>query len=146
MASVVVRSEPDRPLATVVEAGEHLLVADEPLEAGGDDLGPNPYELLLAALGSCTAMTLRLYARRKGWPLERVEIRLAHGRRQAGEGDEAPLGERIERITREIRLEGPLDAAQRGRLLEMAERCPVHRTLTGRVEIVDGATDGSAAE
>ena len=137
MATVVVRSEPNRPLATVVEAGGHVLVADEPIAAGGDDLGPTPYELLLAALGSCTAMTLRLYARRKGWRLERVEIRLSHGRRPAGAADDAPLGERIDRIDREIRLDGPLDAVQRARLLEIAGRCPVHRTLLGRIEIVD---------
>ncbi|HET7094580.1 MAG TPA: OsmC family protein [Thermomicrobiales bacterium] len=145
MARVTARSEPGRALTTVVEAREHRVVADEPADVGGDDLGPGPYELLLAALGACTVMTVELYARRKAWPLERVTMRLDHGRRAADVEDLAPLGTRIDRITYEIDLEGPLDATQRQRLLEIAARCPIHRSLTGPVEIVPGHVPAAAA-
>ncbi|HEU5431597.1 MAG TPA: OsmC family protein [Thermomicrobiales bacterium] len=145
MARVTARSAPGRALTTIVEARQHRVVADEPAEAGGDDLGPGPYELLLAALGACTVMTVELYARRKAWPLEQVTIRLDHSRRAAGAGEEAPAGARIDRITYDIDLEGPLDATQRERLLQIAARCPVHRTLTGPLEIVPGHVPATAA-
>jgi putative redox protein len=119
-----------------VDAGPHRLRSDEPASAGGGDAGPSPYDLLLAALGSCTAMTIGLYARNKRWPLERVSVRLAHTREHAKDCvdcEERPA--RIERIERRIALSGPLDAAQRTRLIEIAEKCPVHRTLTDGIEI-----------
>jgi uncharacterized OsmC-like protein len=126
-----------RGLAQTIHAGSHLLKADEPADAGGTDTGPSPYQLLLAALGSCTSMTLALYARRKQWPLEGVSVRLSHQSVHATDcascdSTEVP----VLRVTREIALRGALDAAQRARLLEMADRCPVHRTLTGRIEVV----------
>ena len=135
MAEVTARNEPGRPLAVVVDTGVHRLIADEPVAVGGDDLGPGPYELLLASLASCIVMTLELYARRKGWPLEGVEVRVRHGRRDALPEDDLPAGRRIDRITYAVDLAGPLEEDQRPRLLELAARCPVHRTLTGRIEI-----------
>ena len=135
MAEVTARNEPGRPLAVVVDTGVHRLIADEPVAVGGDDLGPGPYELLLASLASCIVMTLELYARRKGWPLEGVEVRVRHGRRDALPEDDLPAGRRIDRITYAVDLAGPLEEDQRTRLLEIAARCPVHRTLTGKIEI-----------
>ncbi|MCB9880505.1 MAG: alpha/beta fold hydrolase [Planctomycetes bacterium] len=123
-----------------VTAGRHRLLADEPENFGGDDRGPTPYDLLLAGLGACTSMTLHMYARRKKWPLERVSVDLSHERVHAKDCADCERGAeyeaRIERITRRLRIEGPLDAEQRARLLEIADRCPVHRTLEGVPEIV----------
>jgi uncharacterized OsmC-like protein len=116
-----------------VTVGPHSLAADEPADRGGADAGPTPYELLLAALGSCTSMTLSVYARRKQWPLERVVVRLTHARVHAEDcvNCDDPA-RRLERIERSITLVGDqLTAEQRARLLEIAERCPVHKTLAG---------------
>ena len=121
-------------LRTEMEAGGHTVVADEPEDLGGTDAGPTPYDLLLAALGGCTAMTLRMYADRKGWPLEGVAVRLSQDRSHATDCEEYETEEgRIDRIKREVDLEGPLDEKQRRRLLEVADMCPVHRTLKGEV-------------
>jgi putative redox protein len=115
----------------------HSVIADEPVPEG-DDLGPTPYELLLSALGACTSMTLHHYARHKGWDLRQVQIELSHERsyREDCENCEDPTA-RIDVIERRIRLEGDLSGEQRARLLEIAERCPVHRTLAGEIEIRD---------
>jgi uncharacterized OsmC-like protein len=116
--------------------GRHSLVADEPIASGGEDAGPNPYELLLMSLGACTSMTLRLYARRKQWPLSRIAVRLSHQRIYARDCAECETKTGfVDRIERELVLEGPLDAAQRARLLEIADMCPVHRTLTSEINI-----------
>jgi uncharacterized OsmC-like protein len=116
--------------------GRHRLLADEPSAQGGGDSGPNPYELLLMSLGACTSMTLRLYARRKQWPLSRIAVRLSHRRIYARDCAECETKTGfVDRIEREIVLEGPLDAAQRARLMEIADMCPVHRTLTSEVNI-----------
>jgi putative redox protein len=119
-----------------VEAGGHYLVADEPASAGGLGSGLNPYDLLLAALGACTSMTLRLYAERKGWPLERVRVGLDHRRIHAEDcaDCETKVG-LVDEISREIEIKGPLDDGQRERLMEIADRCPVHRTLTSEIVI-----------
>jgi putative redox protein len=137
VATVTVETEPGRLFATRVMGLVHTLVADEPAPEG-DDLGFSPYELLLAALGSCTAMTLEMYARRKAWPLEQVRITLVFDRVHVGDAEncEQP-SKRIDQITREIELLGPLDEEQRRRLLEIAGKCPVHKTLTSGPTIVD---------
>ena len=117
--------------------GRHALIADEPVSAGGKDAGPNPYELLLTSLGACTSMTLRLYARRKQLPLTRVSVRLRHSRIHAEDcADCETKTGFIDRIEREIEIEGALNPQQRQRLLEIANMCPVHRTLMGEISIV----------
>lgn len=119
---------------TEIMAGGHALLADEPESAGGTNTGPTPYDLLSASLGACVAMTLRMYADRKGWPLEKVSVRLEHGRVHAADGHRCEERRvRIDRIVSKVGLEGPLDEGQRNRLLEIAERCPVHRTLDAGV-------------
>jgi putative redox protein len=137
MTRDVVVTSTDKPFEQSVALGPHRLVADEPSAFGGMDVGPNPYDLLLAALGTCTSMTLNLYARRKQWPLERVVVRLRHQRLHVEDCDrESDPGCRLERIERAITLLGAgLTAAQRERLLEIADHCPVHKTLTGKLEI-----------
>jgi putative redox protein len=135
MTTVIVKGDATG-LAQEIETGRHRLVADEPVEAGGTDTGPSPYELLLAALGACTSMTLSMYARRKQWPLERVTVRLRHDKIHAKDCAECETKEgMLDRIEREISLTGPLDAEQRERLLAIANRCPVHRTLVSEVDI-----------
>ena len=121
-----------------IKAGHHKIIADEPREAGGTDEGPDPYQLLLAALGTCTAMTLQIYARRKQWPLERVEVSLSHDRIYAKDCEECVSKEdKISRIERYISLTGELSDEQKSRLLEIARRCPVHQTLTSEISIKD---------
>ena len=122
--------------AQEIRTGTHQLLSDEPASEGGTATGPGPYDLLLAALGSCTSMTVSLYARRKQWPLESVRIRLRHSRVHAADcADCAEKPTLLDRIDRDIELIGPLDDAQRARLLEIADRCPVHRTLTSEIDI-----------
>jgi len=117
-------------------AGAHQLVADEPLKAGGTDTGPGPYDLLLAALGACTSMTLAMYARRKGWPLETVTVSLNHSREYAGDCRDCDTKQGLlDRIDRKIQVRGPLTTEQKQRLLEMADKCPIHRTLTSDIDI-----------
>jgi len=135
MASVIVRGGATG-FAQEIETGQHRLAADEPVEAAGTDTGPSPYELLLAALGACTSMTISMYARRKQWPLGGVTVRLQHARIHAQDCAECETKEgMLDRIDREIDLTGPLSAEQRQRLLEIANRCPVHRTLVSEIDI-----------
>ena len=116
-------------LAEEIEVAGHRIRSDEEVEKGGEDTGATPHELLLAALGSCTAMTLKVYAERKGWPLEDVKVTL-----------NAVNGEGGYIISRQVAIRGALDAEQRQRLLEIADKCPVHRTLMG--EIIINTTPG----
>jgi putative redox protein len=120
-------------LQILIQAGPARFVADEPLALGGLDLGPTPHDLLCAALAACTAQTLRLYVGRKGWPLERVHVAVTH-ERQAGA---IPA----DRFMRTLVLQGPLDADQRARLLEIAEHCPVHRLLTSGAAVSTQLTE-----
>jgi len=133
---VIVEDAPTGAFTEIVRAGRHVLTADEPQAVGGNDLGPGPYEYLLAALGTCTAMTIRMYARQKGWPLAKVTVRLNHARVHAEDCATCETREgKIDRMERVLSLEGPLDDAQRQRLLEIANKCPVHRTLMAEVTI-----------
>lgn len=135
MSEVVVVSDPSQGRwVQRVEAGAHSFVADE-RKPTGDDLGPDPYTLLLASLGTCTAMTLQMYASHKQWPLESVTVRLRYERThvQDCESDDEPR--RLHRIDRALELGGSLTDEQRERLVQVAERCPVHRTLTEEKEI-----------
>jgi uncharacterized OsmC-like protein len=117
-------------------AGRHWLTVDEPVSFGGGDAGPNPYELLLAGLGACTSMTLRIYAAREKLPLVGVRVRLRHSRIHAVDCAACQTQEgRITRIEREIELDGPLDDRERQLLLAVADRCPVHRTLVSEIDI-----------
>lgn len=119
-----------------VEVGPHHFLADEPVRAAGLDTGPSPYELLIAGLGACTAMTLRLYAGQKSLPLTGVSVTLRHSKIHAADCATCETKEgRLDRIDRTIALDGPLDDAQRARLLAIADKCPVHRTLTSEIEI-----------
>jgi putative redox protein len=128
--------------ANDVVVGRHRLRADEPRDAGGDDTGPSPYGYLSAALGACTSMTLRMYADRKQWPLERVSVTVAHAKIHAVDCEECETKTgQIDRFDRTLRLSGPLSAEQRSRLIEIAERCPVHRTLHGEVQVRTRITD-----
>jgi putative redox protein len=122
--------------AQTIVAGTHTLVGDEPVTAGGTDTGPSPYEFLLSALGTCTSMTVAMYARRKQWPLEEVAVTLAHSRIPAAECADCETKEgMVDQILCDLELIGPLDAEQRARLREIADRCPVHRTLRSEIRI-----------
>jgi len=127
-----------------ISIGPHQLVADEPKDVGGGGAGPTPYELLLSALGACTNMTLRMYADRKGWPLKEIRVVLTHSRDYARDCAECDAqATMVDRIDREITLLGELSEEQQERLLEIADRCPVHRTLTSIVQIHTRLVDAS---
>jgi putative redox protein len=135
MVEVVVRGDASG-FAQQIELGAHRMASDEPIDAGGTDTGPSPYDLLLAALGSCTSMTVAMYARRKNWPLNEVTVRLRHSRVHAADCADCETKEgMLDRIERDIQLTGTLTQDQRGKLLEISNRCPVHRTLTSEIDI-----------
>ena len=115
------------PFVTEITVGTHHVLADEPVDAGGADVGPTPHDILLSALGACTAITLRMYAQRKQWPLEEVNVQLSFG--DAGTAKGTTI------IERDVKLTGALDEEQRQRLLQIANSCPLHKILTGTVEI-----------
>lgn len=138
MSEVVVTSQTN--LRNEVRYGDdQSFVTDEPVSAGGEDAGPDPYTLLLAALGSCISMTLTLYARRKQWPLESVSVRLRQDRVHAKDCKECTQNKEgyIHRIERSVTITGPLSDEQRARLQEIAHKCPVHKTLTSEIVITD---------
>lgn len=122
--------------AQEIEIGSHELFADEPISYGGTDTGPSPYDLLLAALGSCISMTIGLYARKRRWPLENITVSLRHSKIHAADCDHCETKEgKIDRIERDIHLAGSLSDEQRAKLMEMADKCPVHQTLTSEINI-----------
>lgn len=122
----------DGTYAQLIKARVHEWAAGEPANVGGTDNGPTPYELLLSALGACTSITLEMYAARKGWPLDKVHVTLEHSKEErVGENDGKP----VDMIDRIVKLEGALDDEQRAKLIEIAEKCPVHRTLTNQINI-----------
>jgi len=124
-----------------ITAGPHVFLADEPVSIGGLDSGPGPYDFLLAGLGACTSMTMRMYAERKALPLDRTTVRLRHSRVYAQDCEDCETKEgMISRIDREITMQGNLSDEQRSKLMEIADKCPVHRTLTSEIKIVTRAT------
>jgi putative redox protein len=123
-------------LAQTIQVRRHSLSSDEPVSSGGSDTGPTPYDLLLSALGSCTSMTIGLYARRKGWAVAGIEVRLRHSKIYAADCAECETRDgHIDRIERDILLSGDLSDDQRAKLREIADKCPVHRTLKSEVDI-----------
>ena len=138
MSEVIVESQGNLRNEVRYGAG-HTLTTDEPLTAGGEDAGPDPYTLLLAALGSCISMTVTLYARRKQWPLERVRVRLRQGRVHVKDCEECAqqADAYVHRIERVISFTGPLTDEQRTRLQEIAHKCPLHKTLSSPILITD---------
>lgn len=119
------------PFAVAIEASGHHLFGDEPLSQGGADRGPSPYDLLTAALGACTAMTVRWFAAQKTWPLDHVEVEVRHGRKMEAGADAI-----IDEFQKTVTLIGPgLTDEQRAKLLDVADKCPVHKTLTGTIRI-----------
>ncbi|MDT8345936.1 MAG: OsmC family protein, partial [Thermohalobaculum sp.] len=139
-----VESDPEGFLQDIAVGPGLAIRADEPAAVGGSGLGASPYQLLAAGLGACTSMTIRMYARRKGWPLEGVTVDVTHGKTHAEDSAGADEGAtRIDLFRRVIRLTGRLDDDQRARLMEIADRCPVHRTLEGgaRIETVEARED-----
>lgn len=140
--AVVVQETRNGKFQQSVTVGPHRLLADEPVAAGGDDTGPGPYDLLLAGLGACTSMTMRLYADRKSLPLERTTVRLRHSKIYAKDCSECETKDgMLDQIERVIEMDGALTAEQRQRLMEIADKCPVHRTLTSEIRILTRSAD-----
>src|SRR5437868_8812679 len=143
---VVVRGGADS-FKQEITAGQHRLIADEPVSAGGGDAGPDPYDYLLASLGVCTSMTVGYYARRNGWPLEHITVSLSHARIHAMDCEECETKQgMVDRIDVELELTGSLTAEQHAKLMQVAAKCPVHRTLTSEINIRLREIDKSAAQ
>jgi putative redox protein len=138
----VSEADPDGFLQDVEAGPKHHVLADEPEKYGGTDAGPTPYQFLSAGLGACTSMTIRMYARRKGWPLENVSVDITHGKIHAEDcADCSGNHAKIDVFERTIRLDGPLDAEQRAKLMDIADRCPVHRTMEGEIKVETAMAD-----
>ena len=147
MSEVVVSSQTNLRNEVRYGAG-HTFITDEPLAAGGEDAGPDPYTLLLAALGSCISMTVHLYARRKQWPVESVTVRLRQNRIHSKDCDECVQNKEgyVHRIERSVTITGPLSEEQHARLQEIAHKCPVHKTLTSEIVITELRTVSPGSE
>ena len=138
----MVRETRNSKFQQTVSIGPHRLLADEPVAAGGEDTGPGPYDFVLAGLGACTSMTMRLYADRKSLPLDRVTVTLKHSKIYAEDCAECETkAGMLDQIDRVIAMEGALDTEQRRKLMEIADKCPVHRTLTSEIHIVTRPAD-----
>lgn len=142
LRKVVVQETRKSKFNQIITVGPHHLVADEPVAAGGEDAGPGPYDFLLAGLGACTSMTMRLYADRKSLPLDRVTVTLKHSKVYAKDCAECETRDgMLDQIERGIAIDGALDTEQRKKLMEIADKCPVHRTLTSEIRIVTKTVD-----
>lgn len=142
---VVVRGKADGFLQEIT-SGSHSFKADEPVSVGGTDSAPTPYDYVLAGLGGCTSMTVGLYARRKKWPLQDVTIEMRHSRIHAKDCADCETKEgMLDRIEMDVKLEGPLSEEQRAKLMEIAQKCPVHRTLGNEIDIVVRPDERDAA-
>lgn len=140
--NVVVRETRASKFQQTITAGPHQMLADEPVAAGGQDTGPGPYDFVLAGLGACTSITMRMYADRKSLPLDRITVTLKHSKIHAEDCAECETREgMLDQIDRVIAIEGALDSDQRKRLMEIADKCPVHRTLTSEIRIVTKAAE-----
>ena len=136
----ITEADPDGFLQDVTSGQTHHILADEPEAYGGTNRGLTPYGLVSAGLGACTSMTIRMYARRKGWPLTNVSVDISHNKVHAQDAETA-VNNRVDQFERRIKLDGPLDAEQRNKLLEIADKCPVHRTLEAGAEVVTTLVD-----
>ncbi len=132
---VIVSERPGGVYTNDVKTSRHHLFADEPVDLGSSDLGPTPYEYLCAALGSCTSITMRMYADRKGWPVQDISVKVSHAKEIHGDGIRRDV------FTRDISMAGDLDQAQRARMIEIANKCPVHRTLEAGSDVITRAID-----
>ena len=131
----VIVMEKNHKTTVSIQSHHHDWIADEPTSIeGGEDLGPSPYELLLSALGACTTITMRMYIQRTGWPVEHIQVKLWHAREQSGESGGAKANPPKQLIHRQILVKGDLSQDQLDKLMEIANKCPVHRTLMGEIE------------
>ena len=132
---VVVQTGSDK-FTTHIKMDDHMITADEPASVGGNDFGASPYELLLASLGACTSMTMKMYADRKGWDIDNITVHLSHEKRPAKDasGSEIPKT-KVDHIEKYIAIEGNIDEKQRKRMFDIAKKCPVHKTLIGDIKI-----------
>ena len=129
---------------TQMKVGNHYLTADEPLDVGGNDFGPSPYELVSAGLSACTAMTIQMYVKRKGWPLEHVEVHTSYSKDHLQDCENCESDDaKIDTFHREVRLQGDLDEKQKARIMQIADKCPVHRTLHSETQVITVLVDGS---
>lgn len=134
---VVATLNADDGFTTTMKVGSHYMVADEPISFGGNDFGPSPYELVSAGLSACTAMTVQMYARRKAWPLEAIEVHTSYGKSHAADCEDCESDSaKIDTFHREIKLQGNLDAKQTARILQIADKCPVHKTLHSETQVI----------
>ena len=134
---VVASLDGDAGFTTQMKVGSHYMLADEPVRVGGNDFGPNPYEFVSAGLSACTAMTIQMYTRRKGWQVDNVEVHTSYGKTYAQDCEDCENpGAKIDTFNREIKLEGDLDEKQVARILEIADKCPVHKTLHSETQVI----------
>ncbi|MDO6807857.1 bifunctional alpha/beta hydrolase/OsmC family protein [Zobellia galactanivorans] len=139
---VVASLDHDDGFSTQMKVGNHFLTADEPVDVGGNDFGPSPYELVSAGLSACTAMTIQMYAKRKAWVIDNIEVHTSHNRSHVADCKDCESdGSKIDTFEREIKLTGPLDEKQKKRILQIADKCPVHKTLHSQIQVITKLID-----